>query len=192
MYIDDSAAPPPSFLNNFGDIGTTAATFLDLENEAGTPPSSLPGFEDLSTTPRKISNHQHPPTHFLEPDLLLKDVVHAKPGLSTGGRFLEFAVNQIPEQMIPDWVKSDVLKENLQNDTINPVHNLEMANPQCNPFPFCDENGCEQWQLMTLIVFQLLLLMLIAISNITIISVIFDMNKSSRNRRKGFDFIENL
>ena len=55
MYIDDSAAPPPSFLNNFGDIGTTAATFLDLENEAGTPPSSLPGFEDLSTTPRKIS-----------------------------------------------------------------------------------------------------------------------------------------
>ncbi|CAG5103900.1 Oidioi.mRNA.OKI2018_I69.chr1.g992.t1.cds [Oikopleura dioica] len=168
MYIDDSAAPPPSFLNNFGDIGTTAATFLDLENEAGTPPSFLPGFEDLSTTPQQ--------------DLLLQeDFVHAKPGLSTGGRFLEFAVN--PEQMIPDWVKSDVLKrENLPNDTINPLHNLEMANPQCNPFPFCDENGCEQWQLMTLIVFQLLLLMLIVISNVTIISVIFDMNKSSRNR----------
>jgi hypothetical protein len=57
MYIDDSAAPPPSFLSNFGDLATTAATFIDLDSLAGTssPFSEYEG--DLSTTPGLFLEH---------------------------------------------------------------------------------------------------------------------------------------
>jgi len=51
MYIDDSAAPPPSFLSNFGDLATTAATFIDLDKLGGTPQAYLEIDGDLSTTP---------------------------------------------------------------------------------------------------------------------------------------------
>ena len=55
MYIDDSAAPPPSFLSNFGDLATTAATFIDLDLLAGTSSPFLENDGDLSTTPGLFS-----------------------------------------------------------------------------------------------------------------------------------------
>jgi hypothetical protein len=60
-----------------------------------------------------------------------------------------------------------------------------LLNAECNgqsPFPFCDENGCSNFGLTLYVAFQILLLVLIVASNLTIISVINDMNRNSRHR----------
>jgi len=176
MYIDDSAAPPPSFLNNFGDLATTAATFIDLDMLGGTPPAFLENDGDLSTTP--------------VPELLredvIEDVIHAKPGIGlsevqfSGGRTIELFINNSPKDLFMGSESDSAITNKLTEQMLEQLVNT--SDTTCMPFPFCDENGCSQWQLMTLIAFQLLLLLLIVISNVTIISVIFDMNKSTRNR----------
>lgn len=177
MYIDDSAAPPPSFLSNFGDLATTAATFIDLDKLGGTPQAYLEIDGDLSTTPA--------------PELLreeiIEDVIHAKSGTGqsevqfSGGRTsLELFINNSPPELYKGSEFDTAISDKLRPDVLESL--INNSDTTCSPFPFCDENGCSQWQLMTLIAFQLLLLLLIVISNVTIISVIFDMNKSTRNR----------
>lgn len=54
--------------------------------------------------------------------------------------------------------------------------------PGQSPFPFCDAEGCSNFGLTIYVAFQILLLVLIVASNLTIISVINDMNRNSRNR----------
>lgn len=124
---------------------------------------------------------------------MVEDVIHARSGnaasevvvpLSTGQRFLEFAINKSPSNLFQGSEFDKAVSDKFGPDVIDGL-NETIDGETCVPFPFCDENGCSQWQLMTLIAFQLLLLVLIVISNVTIIAVIFDMNKSTRNRRKG-------
>jgi len=179
MYIDDSAAPPPSFLSNFGDLATTAATFIDLDLLAGTSSPFLENDGDLSTTSVP---------ELLREDIV-EDVIHAKSGTGqssvqyTGGRTgLELFINNSPADLFKgsEVISDPAISEKLGPEVLERLMNS--SDTTCMPFPFCDENGCSQWQLMTLIAFQLLLLLLIVISNVTIISVIFDMNKSTRNR----------
>jgi hypothetical protein len=54
--------------------------------------------------------------------------------------------------------------------------------PGQSPFPFCDATSCSNFGLTIYVAFQILLLVLIVASNLTIISVINDMNRNSRNR----------
>ena len=120
-------------------------------------------------------------------------MIHAKPGIGlsevqfSGGRTIELFINNSPKDLfMGSESDSNKLTEQMLEKLVN------TSDTTCMPFPFCDENGCSQWQLMTLIAFQLLLLLLIVISNVTIISVIFDMNKSTRNRRKGIELKKNI
>jgi len=130
----------------------------------------------------------------LAPELLrediIEDVIHAKSGTGqsevqfSGGRTsLELFINNSPPELYKGSEFDTAISDKLKPDVLESL--INNSDTTCSPFPFCDENGCSQWQLMTLIAFQLLLLLLIVISNVTIISVIFDMNKSTRNRRKG-------
>ena len=134
----------------------------------------------------------------LVPELLredvIEDVIHAKPGIGlsevqfSGGRTIELFINNSPKDLFMGSESDSAITNKLTEQMLEQLVNT--SDTTCMPFPFCDENGCSQWQLMTLIAFQLLLLLLIVISNVTIISVIFDMNKSTRNRRKGMNLKE--
>jgi len=53
---------------------------------------------------------------------------------------------------------------------------------QVSPFPFCGEEGCSTFGMTIYAAIQILLLVLIVASNITIISVINDMNRNNRGR----------
>lgn len=53
---------------------------------------------------------------------------------------------------------------------------------QVSPFPFCGEDGCSTFGMTIYAAIQILLLVLIVASNITIISVINDMNRNNRGR----------
>jgi len=54
---------------------------------------------------------------------------------------------------------------------------------QCQPFPFCDGDGCSGLGLSLFVAFELLLLVLIVAANVAIISVIRDLNKNNKNRQ---------
>lgn len=178
MYID-AAAPPPAFLG--ANLQTTAASFLVLDTTQ-VPKGlglSTPLYDDrdLSTTPEPMN-------------LDAVDFVHTTGGKSSmnqGSSLQDGARTNLlwlvaPEGLVPEWLEAAEKKFGVGSTNGTLTENLSLSGETCSPFPFCDENGCTPWQLMTLISFELLLLVLIVASNITIISVILDMNKSTRNR----------
>lgn len=65
------------------------------------------------------------------------------------------------------------------------LENGTQVDPECaalSPFPFCGEDGCSTFGMTIYAALQILLLVLIVASNITIISVINDMNRNNRGR----------
>jgi len=91
------------------------------------------------------------------------------------------------DQDLMDQILNQLNGETADNETAESEPGLESLLelnecPGQSPFPFCDAEGCSNFGLTIYVAFQILLLVLIVASNLTIISVINDMNRNSRNR----------
>jgi len=91
------------------------------------------------------------------------------------------------DQDLMDQILNQLNSETADNETTEGELGLESLLelnecPGQSPFPFCDAEGCSNFGLTIYVAFQILLLVLIVASNLTIISVINDMNRNSRNR----------
>jgi len=190
MYLTDGGAPPPAFLQF-----TTAnpdyvfdTTEYPVYDTTGAPvgTTDMPLWEITPNPDEKIP--QFPPNLInfggsFDSNRQAK-VSHSGPGegRTSAGIFINVD--------IPDWLQTynpaDILtklKETYKTFDPQLKQNDLFNSSQCHPFPFCGENGCSGIGLSLFVAFELLLLVLIVAANVAIISVIRDLNKSSKNRQ---------
>lgn len=189
MYLSDAGAPPPSFFGTtanpdylLNDLDTTAFPAFDTTNSIQA--TEMPLWE-ITNEPSADFPGVNFGKSFENPKPILWEnddsVRHYKTGegRTSAGVFsqidiinLDFDLLRKLQESFPDLKKSDPYLYGSDN-------NLS----QCHPFPFCDENGCSGIGLSLFVAFELLLLVLIVAANLAIISVIRDMNKSTKNRQ---------
>jgi hypothetical protein len=198
MYLTDGGAPPPAFLqfttaNPDYVLDTTEFPVFDTTG-AVLATTDMPYWEITPNPDERLSNGQFPSNLInfggsfesnrqaapVENTL----VSHSGPGegRTSAGVFVKVD--------IPEWIQShssmDIIRE-LQNKFREQIPQLKQNDlfngSQCHPFPFCGEDGCSGIGLSLFVAFELLLLVLIVAANVAIISVIRDMNKSTKNRQ---------
>jgi hypothetical protein len=201
MYLTDGGAPPPAFLQfttanpdyvladttDYPVYDTTGAALAttDMPYWEITPnPDDQPRFpSDLINFGGSFESNRQQPQQPVGNAILS----HSGPGegRTSAGVFVNID--------IPEWIQShssmapmDIIRE-LQNKFRNFDPQLKqndlLNGSQCHPFPFCGEDGCSGIGLSLFVAFELLLLVLIVAANVAIISVIRDMNKSTKNRQ---------
>jgi len=199
MYLTDGGAPPPAFLQfttdspdyafdtteypiydtTGGALATTDMPYWEITNSVDQRDGLLNGIlpPQLINFGSSFEANRRP----WENKQVEKAVSHQNSGegRTSVGVFLP---------IVPDFLPPSLLKK-LQNifPDFNPETHLKTNglnnDSQCHPFPFCDGDGCSGIGLSLFVAFELLLLVLIVAANVAIISVIRDMNNSTKNRQ---------
>lgn len=204
MYLSDGGATPPAFLQYttaapefvanldtteypvFDTTGSVLATTdmpwweltqpVPLDTDGVNIPQSLirfgQAFESQKSQPIKSQPDLGPVLDLSENTIVSSRVPVG--GRTQAGVFLpiDIPVNIDLIRKLYEKFPDLVLKK---SDRLN-------DSSKCHPFPFCGEEGCSGIGLSFFVALELLLLVLIVAANVAIISVLRDMNNSSKNR----------
>jgi len=157
-------------LISFGRSFEKAAFDQDFEGITTDSPLETTAAIDrtLPSNIEQVNPHQYPHQPNSTPD---QAQIGAKAGMIEIDPNIFMSNNEFREQI------EDLLRQKNLTITENITDSCQVS-----PFPFCGDEGCSTFGMTIYAAIQILLLVLIVASNITIISVINDMNRNNRGR----------